>query len=380
MIEELKEICAEVRGFIAQGASHPESEQFAEPFERLARRIFEFQFTWNKPYQAYCRSLGRTPGTVKHFSEIPAVVTSAFKELELTVLPAEERKRVFYSSGTTREKRSRHYHNVDTLWVYEESLLRGFKRFVLPDQQWMTFLSLVPGGEAAVNSSLAHMVERAALEFGEDIYSAQEVDRPGGGRGQMMELGYVDVEGIWQAWHEEVAGLAAVVSPKRPVVICGTAFSFVHLCDYLAERKEFLTFPAGSRVFETGGYKGRSRTVPKEELHGMISRRLGIPEPFIVSEYGMSELSSQAYDRVAGEDGPRLFRFPPWVRWKVISPENGRPVEEGETGLVRIWDLANVGSVVAIQTEDLATRWVDGFVLAGRAAQAEARGCSLMTG
>src|SRR5690606_8625735 len=115
--------------------------------------------------------------------------------------------------------------------------------------------------------------------------------------------------------------------------------SFVHLCDYLAERKQFLTFPAGSRVFETGGYKGRSREVPKPELHKMITRWLGIEEKFIISEYGMSELSSQAYDRVAGQEETRAFRFPPWVRWELISPETGRPAEQGEAGLVRIWDL-----------------------------------------
>jgi hypothetical protein len=152
----------------------------------------------------------------------------------------------------------------------------------------------------------------------------------------------------------------------------------VHLCDFLAEAGRIFSFPSGSRAFETGGYKGRSRIVEKPALHEMISRHLSIPASHIISEYGMSELSSQAYDRKPGEHGDRIYRFPPWTRASVISPETGDNVAEGETGLLRVLDLANVGSVMAIQTEDLARRRGDGFELLGRASEAEARGCSLM--
>jgi hypothetical protein len=132
-------------------------------------------------------------------------------------------------------------------------------------------------------------------------------------------------------------------------------------------------FTEGSRVMETGGYKGRSRVVPKPELHKMMADRFGISPSQIISEYGMSELSSQAYD-----NPDRVFRFPPWARAQVISPESGREVGVGETGLVRIFDLANVYSVMAIQTEDLAVRRETGFELLGRPTEAEPRGCSLM--
>ena len=132
---------------------------------------------------------------------------------------------------------------------------------------------------------------------------------------------------------------------------------------------------AGSRVMETGGYKNRSRTLLKGELHALITERLGVPRENIICEYGMSELSSQAYDSGIH---PRVFRFPPWVRVQIISPENGREVADGESGLIRIFDLANVFSVAAIQTEDLGVRRGDGFELIGRAQLAEPRGCSLM--
>jgi hypothetical protein len=191
---------------------------------------------------------------------------------------------------------------------------------------------------------------------------------------------------------------------NRPLILLGTAFNFVHLLDHFAATNMRYRLARGSRVLETGGYKGQSREVPKTELHASITKHLGIAPEYIVTEYGMSELSSQAYDCVAGEDvvqsprsnvqgrpnalshsptfsltHSRLFHFPPWTRAQVISPETGMEVPEGETGLLRIFDLANVRSVMGIQTEDLAIRRGHGFELIGRATQAELRGCSLMS-
>jgi hypothetical protein len=173
----------------------------------------------------------------------------------------------------------------------------------------------------------------------------------------------------------------------------------VHLIDHLSVRRIHFALPAGSRAMETGGYKGRSRVLTKPALHALITEFLGIPATHIVTEYGMSELSSQAYDHAVpmaalplrvseGESlyatndahqPSRLFHFPPWVRVQIISPETGREVAEGETGLLRVFDLANVSSVMAIQTEDLVVRHDTGFELIGRAPAAELRGCSLLT-
>ena len=130
-------------------------------------------------------------------------------------------------------------------------------------------------------------------------------------------------------------------------------------------------------MMETGGYKGRSRALSRKDLHAALSTALGIPCEHIVCEYGMSELGSQAYD--SGEDARRLFRFPPWARVQIFSPETGREVSDGESGLVRVCDLANVASALVVQTEDIAIRSGDGFELLGRATVAGPRGCSLMT-
>jgi hypothetical protein len=162
--------------------------------------------------------------------------------------------------------------------------------------------------------------------------------------------------------------------------------------DYLVARDRRVELSAGSLVMETGGYKNRSRALPKAELHALITERLGVPRENIICEYGMSELSSQAYDvasdkRHGTREGgvsrhsslvTRHFSFPPWARVQIISPETGTKVAEGETGLIRVFDLANVFSVMAIQTEDLGIRRGDGFELIGRAQLAEPRGCSLM--
>jgi len=191
--------------------------------------------------------------------------------------------------------------------------------------------------------------------------------------------GVINTQGLWKV---DIAGTAAAIRESvlaaRPIALLGTAFSFVHLLDHLVKRGIRWELPTGSRVLETGGYKGLSRSLPKEELHALMRGRLGIPETHIVCEYGMSELSSQAYDRVTGAD-PSAFQFPPWARARIISPETGSEVADGETGLIQIFDLANMNSVMAVQTEDLAIRRGRGFELIGRAELAEPRGCSLMS-
>jgi hypothetical protein len=130
---------------------------------------------------------------------------------------------------------------------------------------------------------------------------------------------------------------------------------------------------------ETGGYKGRSRVLTAAELAQGIRKYLGIPAHDVLTEYGMSELSSQAYSRWSDDTGAGVLQLPPWARGMVISPETGREVSDGETGLLRLIDTANVASVLCLQTEDLAVRRGRDFQLLGRRPTAEARGCSLMS-
>jgi hypothetical protein len=220
------------------------------------------------------------------------------------------------------------------------------------------WLFLTPGISDAPNSSLVHMFDTIARRV----------------KGESVFAGRLDSDGVWSLDTDRIQYyLTAAESDGKPLAIPGTAFLFVHLLDALESRGRKICLPRGSWVLETGGYKGRSREVPKEELHGAMMERFGVQQEQIFGEYGMSELSSQGY---AGSDG--WFRFPPWARVQIISPANGREAREGERGLIRVVDLANVWSVMAVQTEDIGVKQGDAVRLVGRAAQAEARGCSLM--
>jgi hypothetical protein len=332
-------------------------------FDRLALELFALQFQHNPAYRKICEARKLTPANVQRWTQIPAVPTVLFKELELTGLAPAERTAEFHSSGTTEQKPSRHFHNTESLAVYETSLWKWFETHF---EKTSELVCLTPPSGQAPHSSLIHMFDVVSRKFGAS---------------DSAFVGKMDADGIWTLdFNATLAKLnSSLISRPLPLLL-GTAFSFVHLLDHLAENDLQFELPKDSCVMETGGYKNRSRVMPKAELHALITERLGIPRENIICEYGMSELSSQAYDAPGlASGGSRFFRFPPWARVQIISPENGREVAEGETGLIRIFDLANVFSVAAVQTEDLGIRRADGFELIGRAQQAEPRGCSLMT-
>lgn len=376
MTPELISIATRIRDFIARssrGTGVSPVCSSPDQFNALALELFCQQFHHNAAYRRICEARGILPGSVEHWMRIPTVPTAAFKEFELTCLAPAGRTAVFYSSGTTEQRRSRHFHSPESLALYEDSLWAWFERRVLSASTvgGYSFAVLTPPPAAAPNSSLVHMFQTICrqCQVGDGAY-----------------LGGIDVDGAWTLHFERVEAIIRVAATEgRRLVLLGTAFNFVHLLDELAARNLHFKLPAGSIVMETGGYKGRSRELPKVELHALITRTLGVPRSQIICEYGMSELSSQAYDCNMGVEtrNPKLearnFSFPPWARAQIISPESGREVAEDEIGMVRIFDLANAFSVLAVQTEDLAIRRPEGFELVGRAVAAEARGCSLMT-
>lgn len=386
MTPDFSDFTARLHRFISQsaGCRCAETERAGE-FAELALELFTLQVAHNVPFRRFCEARHATPHTLTNWRQIPALPTAAFKELAVTCLPPTERTVVFHSSGTTAQRPSRHFHSAESLAVYEASLLAGFRAAGRADwpihcQTGSSLVCLTPSAAQARHSSLVHMFDTL---------------RRAGGAADSVFVGRVTPDGAWELDFDLVTRrLDAAMEAERPVLLLGTAFSFVHLLDHLEATGRWFALPAGSRVLETGGYKGRSRSLPKPALHALLAARLGVPLADILCEYGMSELSSQAYDCVAGDERPvtseaqslhpsslvpRPFHFPPWARAQVISPETGREVGEGQTGLLRVFDLANVFSVLAIQTEDLAIRRADGFELLGRAALAEPRGCSLMT-
>jgi phenylacetate-coenzyme A ligase PaaK-like adenylate-forming protein len=352
------EFTARLREFIRCSSS--------SSFESLALDLFRLQFEHNRVYRNICESKQLTPETIDRWSNIPSLPTAAFKELDLTCLAPDECTALFHSSGTTGQARSRHVHSSESLRIYEASVLGWFAESVLRNASQMNFqmLFLTPASPQAPNSSLVYMFDTIRCEYG-------AVDS--------AFYGVVTAGGDWMLDPEQlIERLRKSSSDSRPVFLMGTGFSFVHLLDALAERQLQLSLPPNSMLLETGGYKGRSRELPKSELHRLLSKRLGLPLKAVICEYGMSELSSQAYTSPLAPRPSHLFHFPPWARVQMISPETGHEVNDGETGLIRVFDLANVYSVMAVQTEDLGIKRGDGFELLGRAALSEPRGCSLM--
>ena len=133
---------------------------------------------------------------------------------------------------------------------------------------------------------------------------------------------------------------------------------------------------------DTGGFKGQSRELSRDELSRLYGKILGIPKALCINEYGMTEMGSQFYDnplrdRWLGRSRVRFKEVPPWVRTRILDPTTLEEVPEGQVGLLIHYDLANCGSVLAIETEDLGYRVAEGFEVVGRAHGAEARGCSL---
>ena len=217
---------------------------------------------------------------------------------------------------------------------------------------------LVPDPRERPHSSLGYMMQTVAAKRGD------------GREGWYLHGDALDIEGF-------LADADGAIVDGVEVCIATTAFALVALLDELEKRGRRFAFLPGSRIMETGGFKGRTRIVGRDQLYDAATEWLGIPLEMIVAEYGMTELSSQYYDSHATRaDRRRLKLAPPWLRPIVVDPE-GKPVPNGTVGAIRHIDLANRSSVIAIETEDLGAIGPDGLLLLGREEGAELRGCSL---
>ena len=329
-------------------------------FEALALALFAHQFEHCAPYRRFCERRGRTPAQLRDWRGIPPVPTGAFKEVDLRCFPPEHTVHTFRTSGTSTARRGALH--LDTLELYEASLLPSFRRFVLSDlhdaDAHARLLVLAPSPAEARDSSLSHMFGVLIRELGAE------------GSRFFVEAGTLRADPL-------LSDLEAA-SDGAPLALCGTAFSFVHLLDELERRGARLRLPASARIMETGGFKGRSRSLPRPELYLRLEDRLGVPVERIVNQYGMTELASQFHDSVLHEpDAARRKLGPPWARVRIVDPDSGEDVRDGEKGAVVVFDLANSGSILAIQTADLGYPVEDGFEVLGREAGAEERGCSI---
>ena len=327
-----------------------------DDFNTLALKLFAHQFEHNRPFQKFCQGRGKTPRVVKSWRDIPAVPINAFKDLTLSCVPPDTCARTFMTSGTTRgDVKGRHFH--PTMAVYDASMLRNFAHHVMQGDAKLRMGILFPNEVLMPNSSLAHYLALALAHFGtpDSAY-------------------YLDDNGL--RTDALCAALQDAQNASEPFALLGASYSLVHLMDALQARGQTFQLPAGSRLLDTGGFKGQSREVPMDAFYEQLSATFGVSRDKCLNMYGMTELSTQFYD-AGNTTVPSVKRGPHWIRSRLVDPLTGQEVSVGERGILAHTDLANFNSVVSILTEDVGQASDDGFVLLGRAQGAQAKGCSM---
>jgi hypothetical protein len=348
----------ELLALVDRGLNAPRDD--AE-FNALALRLFAYQFANNRPYRLLCERRGRIPASISHWREIPPVPIAAFKETLLAAEPTDGAVE-FNSSGTTLpERKSRHFH--PSLRLYDRNAELNFKGHVLPDCEQLQLLVLFPPRDELPNSSLAHWLTLMVERFGAPG-SAWFVGNAAG----------LDSPGLMNTLRQTT----------EPVGLLAASFGLVHFLEYCQQTGQRLALPPGSRVMDTGGYKGRSRDYPKAELYGMVTDLLGVLPTHIVNMYGMTEHGTQFLDGVLRNhhdqpeiDADRYKVVPPWARTLVVDPETLAEKPPGERGLLLHVDLINRASALAVLSEDVGHTLGEGFEVLGRAQGSEARGCSI---
>jgi hypothetical protein len=339
------------------GASMP------EPFDALATDLARFQAAHVPGYARLCHARGLDARAFSRAGDAPAVPTDAFKLSRVAAFAEGEARATFRTSGTTLGARGTHEMRDPT--TYDEAAL-AFGRWALASDlepgHATPVLVLAPSPDGAPDSSLSHMLGLFVDRFGE----------PASARGQsyFVEGDVLDVASLDER-------VARALLEDLPVMLLGTSFAFVHLLDALGEAP--FRLPSGSRVMQTGGFKGRSREVEASALRRDLAAAFDVSERRIVGEYGMTELSSQFYEGTLRSPSAPIGVYvePPWARVVPVDPETLMPVATGEVGIARIEDLMNVDSAFAVLAADRVRRVPGGFELLGRAPGAPPRGCSI---
>ena len=308
-------------------------------FETLALDIFKFQYKHNQTYQQFCKLLKREPQQVSGIFEIPFLPIEFFKsrKLQTNTNPAQI---IFTSSGTTGKNTSKHY--VTDLRLYEESFLKAFEQFYGNPAEYV-FLALLPSYLERTGSSLIYMVN-SLIEHSADENSGFYLD---------------NLEELSEKLEELDKG-------SKKVFLIGVSFALLDL----VEKKQFDL--KNTIVMETGGMKGRRKEMIREELHHELKNGFGVQT--IHSEYGMTELLSQAYSK-----GHGIFECPAWMRILIRDTEDAFSLlEDGKTGGINVIDLANINSCSFIATQDLGRIKNDQVEILGRFDNSDIRGCNLL--
>jgi len=310
-----------------------------EEFEQLSLEIYRYQYEHNPVYHKFCNLLDRTPRNTTKLTEIPFLPIEFFKK-EKIITGEESIKMTFTSSGTTGSNTSKHH--VSDLGIYEESFLKAFRSFYGAPEDYV-FLALLPSYLERTGSSLIYMAN-ALIEKSGHKESGFYLD---------------DLDGLAHK-------LRALDHAGKKVFLIGVSFALLDL----VEKEKFSL--KNSIVMETGGMKGRRREMIREELHQHLKSGFGVSH--IHSEYGMTELLSQAYSK-----GNGIFELPPWMSILIRDPEDALSyVQDGKTGGINVVDLANINSCSFIATQDLGKIKGNNIEIMGRFDNSDIRGCNLL--
>ena len=309
-------------------------------FKATALEVFKFQFEHNAVYRSFCDLLYKHPSDVTSLEQIPFLPIEFFKTHTIisTNKPTEA---TFTSSGTTGSIVSKH-HVVD-LDVYKQSFRTGFESFYGTIENY-TVLALLPSYLEREGSSLVYMANDMILQS------------------KQPESGFYlhDLEALKNT-------LTSLEAKGQKTLLIGVSYALLDLIEaYSFELKHTI-------VMETGGMKGQRKELVKSELHALLKQGFGVDT--IHSEYGMTELLSQAYSKGGG-----VFKTPPWMKVLTRDPEDALSIQPiGKSGGINIIDLANINSCAFIATQDLGKIRSDGtFEILGRFDQSDIRGCNLM--
>lgn len=311
-----------------------------DEFDHLALEIFRYQAVSNKIYQKYLNIIKIEPLAINKPENIPFLPIELFKSHKIiTGNVSPEIK--FESSGTTATSKSKHY--VMDLELYISSFTKCFNLFYGPPEKYC-ILALLPSYLERKNSSLVYMVNR------------------------LIQMSNHESSGFYLNNLSELRDtLKKLESKEQPVILFGVSFALVRLAE------KFPLHLKHTIIIETGGMKGRQEEITREELHGLLKEAFQVSE--IHSEYGMTELLSQAYSQ-----GQGLFQTPPWM--KVMIRDTYDPytyVPAGRSGGINIIDLVNIHSCSFVATQDIGKLNSSGsFEVLGRFDNSDIRGCNLM--
>ncbi len=310
-----------------------------DTFEELALQVFNHQYQHTGIYRDYVDTIGRSPAAVTSIGAIPFLPIQFFKSHQVRSASSEPTV-LFESSGTTGQMNSKHY--IQDVTLYERSFLTGFKQFFGELSQY-AILGLLPSYLERGNSSLVYMVDRLIRESGH------------------AESGF-----YLQNYEQLRETILLLEAKKKPAILIGVTYA---LLDF-AER--FPMHLQAVRIIETGGMKGRREELLRDEVHELLKKSFSLES--IASEYGMTELLSQAY---ALKDG--IFRSPAWMKVMVRDMNDPFHISVAGKGALNIIDLVNIHSCSFIATDDAGEVFVNGdFKVNGRLDNSDIRGCSLM--